>query len=534
MNTLDLTDFQFDAVNDAAKYLTQPVYSGKLTAELSDELILPDYIADAKKIIGVFAEIRGAEDEAADGKLQCTGEVDYTALIQTEENAYKSVSLTVPYEKSVEYAECSDPIPAVFTSLTGVQCRLLSPRKLSFRSKAECEARVYGRVPVEPKIGGAKSGEDEFHIERDLLSIETMNLKVYAAQRASFSEDIEIDTSAPAVSDILYCGVEVYTSELRPAQDKIQLNAEAEVTAIYTDDGGELRSASKRLPLTFTVEAADSDAIPLISVCGVRYTVENNGYGERRIIELDFNADVRLLCAENKSTEVIRDCYSTAAECTAGYFDAGLYTIRRMINTSFSYDARISRSELTLPENPRPVSTFADMKISEAVYDAQRGRATLSGEADIHMLVAGEGGAVEIAYSSPFKYECDCGEVCGEFGCFALVKATNIRGRIDGGGVYCDLEAAVTMTITDKKSERIVGEIRLGEAKKSDETRPGVLLYYPSRGERLWEIAKRYNTTRQAVTAANNLTGDAINGERVIMIPRKGEKAKEPVYTKII
>ena len=46
-----------------------------------------------------------------------------------------------------------------------------------------------------------------------------------------------------------------------------------------------------------------------------------------------------------------------------------------------------------------------------------------------------------------------------------------------------------------------------------------VLIYYPSKDEKLWGIAKKYNTTGDALRRANGITGDFATGSMLI-VPR--------------
>ena len=45
-----------------------------------------------------------------------------------------------------------------------------------------------------------------------------------------------------------------------------------------------------------------------------------------------------------------------------------------------------------------------------------------------------------------------------------------------------------------------------------------MVLYYPTPGQRIWDIAKRYRTTVPAIASANHLSGDVITSEKVLLI----------------
>ncbi|MBR5437553.1 MAG: LysM peptidoglycan-binding domain-containing protein, partial [Clostridia bacterium] len=48
---------------------------------------------------------------------------------------------------------------------------------------------------------------------------------------------------------------------------------------------------------------------------------------------------------------------------------------------------------------------------------------------------------------------------------------------------------------------------------------PALCIYYADKGERLWDIAKRYNTSEQLIREENGITTVRTEKETMIMIP---------------
>ena len=46
-------------------------------------------------------------------------------------------------------------------------------------------------------------------------------------------------------------------------------------------------------------------------------------------------------------------------------------------------------------------------------------------------------------------------------------------------------------------------------------------LYFADKGERLWDIAKHYNTSMDAVKKENNLEVDSLDQRNMLLIPKK-------------
>ena len=60
----------------------------------------------------------------------------------------------------------------------------------------------------------------------------------------------------------------------------------------------------------------------------------------------------------------------------------------------------------------------------------------------------------------------------------------------------------------------------LGEKKNADDA--ALTLYFCNKGEDLWDIAKKYNTTKEAVCLENSISGDVTEKDDMILIPWVG------------
>jgi LysM repeat protein len=67
---------------------------------------------------------------------------------------------------------------------------------------------------------------------------------------------------------------------------------------------------------------------------------------------------------------------------------------------------------------------------------------------------------------------------------------------------------------------KYISNINVSESspKKSDSS--ALTVYFSEKGEKLWDIARRYNTTVQAIADENEIYDECIGEERMILIPR--------------
>ena len=73
--------------------------------------------------------------------------------------------------------------------------------------------------------------------------------------------------------------------------------------------------------------------------------------------------------------------------------------------------------------------------------------------------------------------------------------------------------------ITEQKKVGIVTSLlpigEEDEVKKNNE----IVIYYPSAGDTLWSIAKKYSTNPETIIKTNSLENDTISSKHIILIP---------------
>ena len=98
-----------------------------------------------------------------------------------------------------------------------------------------------------------------------------------------------------------------------------------------------------------------------------------------------------------------------------------------------------------------------------------------------------------------------------------------MRTRIDSGRISCDFEVSLNALFIRKARVDAVVSVTLSpETRKPPEDAASVILCYPSDGESLWQIAKRYNTTTGAISALNPSIVEAVS----VSASGKGQSAE--------
>ena len=83
------------------------------------------------------------------------------------------------------------------------------------------------------------------------------------------------------------------------------------------------------------------------------------------------------------------------------------------------------------------------------------------------------------------------------------------------------MKIGVLCNVSGSESLRVLKNMKIfSEKKNTDDT--ALTLYFCTKDEDLWDIAKKYNTTKDAIQAENSISGDVTEKDDMILIPWVG------------
>ena len=67
----------------------------------------------------------------------------------------------------------------------------------------------------------------------------------------------------------------------------------------------------------------------------------------------------------------------------------------------------------------------------------------------------------------------------------------------------------------------VINKLELDETQAREKSKSTLIIYYPEKGEKIWDIAKKYNSSLVSILTSNNKTGDTIDNEKILIVPVK-------------
>lgn len=504
----------------------QPVYNGSSESEINYDYALPDYIPDIRRIMHTAARVKNLNWYPNGNRISYEGEVGYTVLFSGEEGKLSSASFSIPYTGELETGVLpEDCAITVKPYPENISLRLLNPRKLNARGRVRCEVSVANEHCISPAINGEHTIDDEADLESDTVELQGVRMLHYPEQETAVSEDIEIDASSQPIEEILSCTVNMAVPEARSSMQHLQITLIAYVQCIYRGDDGKIITLQRKFPLNAVLDApgaADGCACFAYARPGeVKATAQPNAYGENKIIELDYSYTLGADCAVNAPTAVTRDMYAISHEYDTHYTERQLYRLCGAPHGNFTVNESITRQAAGADTVKEVLCADVSLRTPTVVSDVNRGKIIFDGNADLSIIATDGSEYLPIKFTIPYHYETDCRNIGEKILCTSDLVPCNLHVRLDAGNVSVDFEVMVGAMILSQTNVRMVESITFDASKGTGERRRApIILYYPKHGESLWNIAKRYQTTRAAIASTNHISGDIITGEKVIIVPR--------------
>lgn len=487
--------------------------------DIAEEFILPDYLPDVKRIIRVDVRPK------IDGKYISSGRVDYDGdvvchiLFCDEGNHLKNVTFTAAFSDGIDVSGIEDECVAnLIPNPESVTCKMLNPRRVSIRMRLDTAVTVWCNKSYEPKyIGDARNIECS---ERD---IEVMKLVCAGESGLNVSADLEADGALPQIDEIISCNVDMSFYECKGSDGKVLCRGDMPITVFYSSLEGDSETYTvlfRKIPIAQVVLADDvSEEYSCMArgaVDNVKYNVSENGFGERRIVEIDVTYRVYLNCVSKTATTVVSDVYATGKDVKCETEKETFCRFSKLYSTSFGANLAVSREELNLLEAENVFALSAVPKITTVELSGDKAKLEIQGSARTGAVIKSADGLETHEYDVPFKTELDASGVGKNFTYNYDIVCVGSKGRFDSDTFYTELDMQLNLMLLETEEVEVLKKAEFSE-KAVEENQPQMRFYYPSENETLWEIGKQFGISVSELADKNDIVGDTV--PRVIYIP---------------
>ncbi len=476
---------------------------GGAAFESHGEYHLPDYAGDLKKILSASARIVPAGKFLGEGEMQFGGAVQYDFWYLDAENKLTHEGFSTDYEFSCPRGAEADGAASVFVA--NFSLRPSSPRRIT--AKATLQARVQMREETEYKL--------ECEIDPALLQTAEKTVQI---GRVLFSKPAEREyaeaVSLPAPyaegAEVALCEGFIQIEHAEADEGGVVLSGTYAVGAVLTAEG----MAPIRLAQTFSLE----ERLPLEGCRAGMHAVANGFFtsltaslsrGETGA-SLTFHGICELSCTAECNEEI------TVAEDAFAVGGCGEVQRESLVYDCFGFsETALSEVELRLPltesGSALPDGIFhTTVLLKNEERTAREHELCYTAEAEVCALGFATDEEGRLHYTShkltaPFSVTLPLAVPPLPDGRITVEASVGLcEGRMDEGAIALHL---CLMLCVRNRAQREIPCVCRVLASNGVHTRkcPTYEVYYPTEGETLWSIAKRYGVSPASLATSNRV-----------------------------
>lgn len=507
-------------VNKEEFGVCKTVFNSCLEQSIDLDFNLPEYCPDIQKVLKCQVCPKITMRNIVGDRLNVEGIAVVSLLyLDSEKLSIRCCEHSSPF--SVEFnlkASYENTIIFTDTKVEYINCRAITQRRVDIHGAFSICACVKNK-----EIAQIISGINDETIEQRKKLTSLSNLICMEQQQFNINETVELKKDFPPIEAVLKSDVKVLINDYRTVTNKLILNAEAILNLIYISniETGEIKSAQFNIPVS---QIVDADGIEDDCNCDIKIEVLNNdmqqrmdGNGENTLLGLDIKMIVSLLAYKFCDIEVLKDAYSTKFEVEKIFEKINL--------TRFNEDLQILHNEKTMIESvSQDISEILESfgEITSLESKEKDGEIIFTGKANICILALNSQGEVlyfERTVDFENKYDwrekpCDV-----EINSKAFLLSSETK-NINGKDIEVDLNLKICASIYSDINIKAISEVIVNEEKPlSKDTSAALTIYYASKGENLWDIARKYCTSVESIKKENELESDQIKERSMILIP---------------
>ena len=481
--------------------------------EITAEIALPDYRSEISRLLWVRPTFLPPERYIGGGKAEFSGQVLFEVLYTGPDGALygadaeEGYAFSVPLEglagmQAVEIF--ADPVVDTVIS------RVTGPRKLSVRCRMHACVHAYAEKVLETKRKG-EGKEAALCMLSD--AVEAGRLLCSAKEEHTLNDTIRTEGEVR----VICARGSVFLPEAVPATDEVRCRGEVALTLLLCKEEQSAApfTLSCRIPFEKPVMLEgvrpDHQACAVGTVGRVEVAVEE---GEIHVTpHLILNAQAQY----NEPVTVCRDVFLPDYSAEYVREKESFWQDGGCCNKHFSISGELPLQEAEMGEDCEILDLTAEAEIGEKAVDGAK--IALSGKLQCHLLCrqGGELCVKDVAF--PFRVLPECGSEGMEL----TAQLPQCRVSIRSGKLCATAELQLAIRDTRPVSADHVREVSFTPAPPQE--RAAIELYYPANGETLWDVAKRYALSPEALADANALDADApaardsLSGKSFLLIP---------------
>ena len=471
---------------------------------IEGDCIVPDTKPDILGIIETSGIVNIYKKEVLDGKVRIDGCVNVYVMYLGDDGKIKGargISHSLDFSQIINVDNATSGMLLMCqSSLQKIECKVINERKISIQSTINFNIKLFSNSTIEfiknVNISDMQKLENSINVNSLIGS---------GTSKANAKETVQIDKTEN-LAEILKVNTEILNKDVKISYNKVLTKADIKIKMLYSTEDNKINSVSKILPV---VGFIDMQNINDKNICDTEIEINNiiikPNSTQDHSIYVEIEVEMAAAAYETKEIKVIQDLYSPSKNLA--FEQNNVKTIQN--KAMFSNVLNIHQKELLNIGDEKIYD--ADVKINITEIKSFNDECNISGVITctfIHSINGMTGISVK-KVDIPFEYKMPCKGILQDAQIEVNYALANDNFNImPGGEIDINLDIEFYVRSLNEVNINMVNDIT--EAKGTNQTDYNMVIYFAKAEDNLWDIAKRFKSTKEMIMAQNSLENESI------------------------
>lgn len=481
------------------------------------DFALPDYYSDISKILKCRAVSRISSKSMSNGRIQIEGCVSITVIYCGSDNCISSYEYQYPFSKNFDTGfDTDDCVLNVKTKCEYINCRAITGRKIDIHGAAGIYVKLFRR-----KLTDVISDCDDCEIELLRGCVPATVPMGTADKYAIIEEEIELGSGQPDIRCVIRYDACATITDSKILAGKSIVKGEMQIKLLYAPEGSKMpQTVRYQLPFSQLIEleglSDECDCESRVEIAHLEIKPRVSATGECRHLMLNAKLLITSECSCNNDVDVIVDAFSRKFEAEICKNEVCFNKICENINEAFSCKKKLEFAQ-------GAIQSVEDIwcDVSTDMVKFNDGSMTIKGTVTA-FIIAHDSEDIPTFYEKLIEFEhIHPMNIQGELTCSPTITVTGINYTLtDDSNMELRIELNVCAAVYRCSNLPLITDITIREGKPiQKETKSAMTIYFASKGERIWDIARRYFAEINELKQINEIDDDVLTEDKTILVP---------------
>lgn len=493
--------------------ILQTVKDNSIEECVEADFSLPEYMPEILRIIKSTAQPKINSCKAVGERVTVDGECELRMIYTAEDGCIYSFSQSRPFTRHCENNIFNDATDiSCEASVSYVNCRATSTKR------SEIKAGLIIKINAFIEEAEEILSVEEPCIEKKCLPLRAMSLGCKKSRTFSMSDTVSL--SVPCAF-VISSRASAVCTEIKKISNKIMVKGDAIIEICYVN--GNDKSCTENIRHTLPInQILEFDGMEerfsgnvMLNVTSLDVMMKNEQDGGNSSFDIGLGVEASACMWEEKELVVINDAYAVG-NC----IDLKKQSMVFLTPLDEIRDTYIFRDNFQVSGEGVSKVMGSTCELTNVIAKKENDKFIIFANLSLSVLIKDTSGSIsnvnkilDIKYERKADYE--------EKDIFCLPQFTVLSlDSAEKGNNSIDVRAEINVSASVFGKVYVDGVTDITESEKQFvRNSNAITVYFPEESESLWSIARRYNTTVNAIAEENGLEGDTTENLKVLFIP---------------